>query len=277
MKFCDLHTHSVFSDGTYTPAELIRSAVSLGLSALALTDHNTVDGLPDFLAAADGAPIEAIPGSEFSVDYEGKELHLLGLFIAPAHFGEISRLMTEYLRRKEESNIALVDALNKAGYALDYAAIKGNTPNGVVNRALIGAELTRLGYTESIQQAFSTLLSKKGGYYTEPKRPSVFDMIGFIRDIGAVPVLAHPFLNLPEDRLTAFLPEAKKAGLVGMECYYSKYSDDTTATSLRLAEKFGLKVSGGSDFHGDNKPDIALGCGRGNLQIPCSLVDPLRP
>ena len=276
-QLCDLHTHSVFSDGTYTPAELIRSAVNIGLAAVALCDHNTVDGLPDFLAAAEGAPIEAIAGAEFSVDYEGTELHLLGLFIDPAHFGEISRLMTEYLRRKEESNIALVAALNKAGYALDYAAIKGSTPNGVVNRALIGAELTRLGYTASIQQAFSTLLSKKGGYYTEPQRPSVFDMIGFIRDIGAVSVLAHPFLNLKDDRLAEFLPVAKRAGLQGMECYYAKYDAATTERSLELATGLDLKISGGSDFHGDNKPDIKLGFGRDNLAVPYELVKKLKP
>ena len=119
-KFCDLHTHSVFSDGTCTPGQLIDEAAALGLSAIALTDHNTVDGLSEFLAAAEGKDILAIPGVEFSTDYDGTELHLLGLFIYPAQFPAIQLVTRDYLRRKDESNRELVASLNTAGYELDY-------------------------------------------------------------------------------------------------------------------------------------------------------------
>lgn len=276
MQYCDLHTHSVFSDGTYTPAELLDEAVERKLSAIALTDHNTVDGLPEFLAAARGKNVEAIAGAEFSVDYKGREFHLLGLFVDPAHFHEISCLMEEYTRRKAESNRDLIRSLNQAGYALDYETIKNATPNGKFNRAHIAAELTRKGYTPSIKEAFQTLLSKTGGYYKEPKRPSIFEMIDFIIRIGAVPVLAHPFLNTNASELMELLPLAKQRGLVGMECYYSRYDRETTQKALELADKFGLKYSGGSDFHGSNKPDIAMGVGKGDLQIPSAWAAELK-
>ena len=123
MMTCDLHTHSVFSDGTYTPAEIIDAAVGLGLSAVALCDHNTVDGLPGFLAAAEGKNIEAICGAEFSVDYSGTELHLLGLFIPQDRFSQISRLMEEATERKRKSNLDLIDALNRAGYPVSFEEI----------------------------------------------------------------------------------------------------------------------------------------------------------
>lgn len=268
MKTCDLHTHSVFSDGTCTPAELVDAALACGLSAIALTDHNTVDGLPDFLAAAEGKPIDAVAGVEFSVDYDGTELHLLGLYVPPAAFGQVADLMHRYNALKEQSNVALVAALNRAGYAIDYAAIKAKTPNGKCNRAHIAAALTEAGYTASVKEAFKTLLGKGGGYYVEPQRLTVWETIDFIRAIGAVPVLAHPFLNLDEERLTAFLPAAKARGLVGMECAYSLYDEETTAKSFALADANDLCYSGGSDFHGGNKPHIQLAVGQGNLCIP---------
>lgn len=276
-KLCDLHTHSVFSDGTYTPAELINSAVDIGLSAVALCDHNTVDGLPDFLAAAQNKPVEGIAGAEFSTDFNGIELHLLGLFIPHTCFSQVSDLMETVNRRKEESNLALVDALAQAGYPLDYAAIKSKTPTGKINRAHIAAALTQAGYTPSNKAAFDTLLSPQAGYYREPKRLTVWEALDFVCSIGAVPVLAHPLLNLSVDELLSFLPRAKAKGLAGMECRYSTYSPEETRMSLQIAEVFSLKPSGGSDFHGSNKPDIRLGVGRGDLSIPGEWADALRP
>lgn len=276
MKFCDLHTHSVYSDGTSTPAELIAGAKEAGLAAIALTDHNTVAGLPFFLDAAEGSGVEAVPGVEFSTDYGEIELHILALFVKPEHYSTITELMDDMLRRKEESNIALVAALKGAGYSLDYDEIRGRTPNGQVNRAHIAAELYRLGYVESVQDAFKKLLSPKRGLYVPPKRIGSYEAIRFIKSMGAVAVLAHPFLNLDEAGLRAFLPEAVEAGLDGMETAYSKYSPETTALAEAIATEFGLKNSGGSDFHGGNKPDISIGKGRGDLAIPMKWLEELR-
>ena len=272
--FCDLHNHSVFSDGTCTPAELIAEALALGLSAIALTDHNTVDGLPDFLAAAEGKDILAVPGAEFSVDYEGTELHLLGLFIDPVHFPAIRDMMHRYHLLKMQSNLDLVAALNRAGYDLDFDQIRAQSPNGNINRAHIAAALTEKGYTASIEEAFQTLLAKDGGFYHEPPRPTVWQMLDFLTGIGAVPALAHPFLNLSPESLAEFLPRAK--GLVGMETAYSTYDDETAALAARMAEQFGLLPSGGSDYHGAKKSDIRMGVGKGTLRVPVQWVSALK-
>lgn len=273
---CDLHTHSTYSDGTYTPARLIEAAVEAGLEAIVLSDHNNVSGLPEFLAAAKGKPVEAVGGVELSTDYGRTELHILGLYIEEEHFEEINRMMLGYKYRKEESNIHLVEALRNAGYDIDYSAIRSKTPDGQVNRALIGAALTEKGYTTSIKDAFSRLLSEKNGFYVPPERISSFDAIRYLRSIGAVTVLAHPLLNLTEDELDSFLPQAKAAGLQCMETCYSTYDAHESAVAAALAEKHGLLCSGGSDFHGANKPDISLGYGKGDLLVPGEFLDKIK-
>lgn len=275
-KICDLHTHSVYSDGTYTPAQLLREAEELGLSAIALTDHNTVSGLPDFLAAAEKSSVEAIAGAEFSVDYYGTELHILALGLRPDAFGQVTDLMQQYHIRKDRSNRELVEALNRAGFSLDYDAIKASTPKGEVNRALIAAALLKSGYVSSVQEAFQKLLNPSCGYYTPPKRYEPAQILDFIRDLGAVSVLAHPLLNLSPERLRQFLEEMRACGPVGMEVFYSSYSPEETAIACAIADEFGLLYSGGSDFHGANKPHIGLGIGKGNLKIPYGVWDALR-
>ena len=259
MKTCDLHTHSNYSDGSFTPKEIIDAAIEIGLSAVALCDHNTVDGLNEFLSAANGKNIEAIAGVEFSVEYKGKEVHLLGLFIPKSEFTKVADLMKDVNLRKEKSNIDLINALNKDGYVIDYESIKKSTPKGNVNRSHIADELITCGYVQSKDEAFSSILSTKAGYYKEPARLQFLDIVDFIKSIGAVPVLAHPFLNLSENELEEVLPLAKEHGLVGMECYYSEYDQNTTQKALMIADKFHLKYSGGSDFHGKKKIHIKLG------------------
>ena len=273
-QYCDLHTHSVYSDGTYTPEQLLREAEEKKLAAIALTDHNTVNGLPDFLAV--NSRVEAVPGVEFSTDYNGIELHILALYLKTEYFPQVSALMEDYHRRKDQSNADLVMALNRAGYQIDYDKIKASTLEGHVNRALIAAELTAMGYTESIKAAFKQLLQPKHGYYNPPRRSTPEEILEIIRQLGAASVLAHPYLNLKQDELTVFLEQATKQGLQGMEVYYSNYDEATTALALDTAVAFGLKKSGGSDFHGTNKPDIRLGEGRGNLQIPASWLEELK-
>ncbi len=275
-KYCDLHVHSVFSDGTNTPAELIALAKQAELSAVALCDHNTVGGLPDFLAAAANSGVEAIPGVEISTDYGERELHILALFVMPEYYDAVTALLAEGDRQKEQSNIDLVAALNQAGYALDYAAIKAQTPAGHINRAHIAAEMVQLGYVESVQEAFKSLLSSKHGYYRPPKRIGALDAVRFIKSIGAVAVLAHPFLSMDEALLRQFLPEAVEQGLDGMEVFYSKYDAGTTALAMQIAEEFGVLPSGGSDYHGGNKPDIFIGTGRGELRIPNCWLEQLK-
>lgn len=273
---CDLHTHSCYSDGTCTPAEIIDLAVGAGLSAVALTDHNTIAGLPSFLAAAEGKDILAIPGVEISTGWNEKELHIVGLFLPAAAYDAITEFLKIINIRKEDSNRKLICTLSSAGYDLDYEAIRRSHPEGTVNRAVIAAALLARGYVSSVKEAFQTLVSSENGYYTPPERISVLDAIGFLASIHAVPVLAHPFLSLSEAELREFLPEAKKYGLKAMETRYASYSSETERLAEKIAAEFSLLHSGGSDFHGTNKPDIRLGIGKGGLCIPTDYIKQLQ-
>lgn len=272
---CDLHVHSYYSDGSMSPAQLVKAAQEAGLSAVVLSDHNTVAGLSEFVAAAEGTCVEAVPGIEFSTEYLGSELHILGLFVLPCNYAAIGEVLERFLIRKEQSNRELIQRLNQAGIPVDYEAIRAKAA-GRINRAVIAEEMVRLGCCESVKEAFSKWLSVEKGYYVPPVRPDAFETIRFIKSLGCAAVLAHPFLNLKEQQLRVFLPEAKAAGLDAMEVYYARYDEKTTALAKAIAKEYGILESGGSDYHGTAKPDIALGTGKGDLHIPFAVLDRLR-
>ncbi len=274
MKTCDLHTHSVYSDGTWTPVQLVEEAQQLGLGAIALTDHNTVAGLPEFLSAAEGRGVEAVPGIEFSTDYRDLDVHILGLFIQPEHYKTITDLLADVQRRKDESNRELAENLARAGFVFDYDALKAKTPDGSINRAHIATELVHLGYVSTTREAFQRLLGRNGGYYHPPKRMSSFECIRCIRELGAVSVLAHPLLTMTPAGAREFLEQAQ--GLDAMETRYVTYDGETTRIAREMAAAFSLLESGGSDFHADNKPGIYLGTGTGTLSVPLQLLEGLR-
>ena len=274
-KTCDLHTHSVYSDGTLTPAELIDAAVGAGLSALAMTDHNTVTGLNDFISASAGKPLDTVPGVEFTTAYNGTELHILGLFIRPDSFDRINKYIDRATVLKEESNYKLIHRLQERGYDITYVEIMENS-KGHINRANIAAELMKKGYLKSISEGFQTILHKDYGLYEPPERLSSLETISFIRSIGSVAVWAHPYFHMNFEQADEFLPHAVEAGLQGMETMYSTYDEETTEIARRTALRFGICESGGSDFHGANKPHIALGKGQGNLCIPYEFYEKLK-
>lgn len=275
-KFCDLHTHSNYSDGTLTPEELVALAKKENLSAVALTDHNTITGLPLFLKYAKENSFEGIAGIEFSTHFKGKEYHIVGLFIKEEHYDKITKLVKEFDDLKEESNIDLVKKLNNIGMKIDYTKLKKQTPNGRLNRANIAAELVKCGYISSISEAFKTILSKEYGLYVEPKRLDTISTIKFIKEIGAIAILAHPLFKHDKNDLDELLPLAKKAGLDAMEIYYSTYTEEETTLAKEIAKKYDLLHSGGSDFHGTNKPDINIGVGKGNLKISYEILENLK-
>ena len=264
--YCDLHTHTVHSDGSYTTSELATEAKRLEL-IIALTDHNTVSGLPGFLSEAERLGLTAIGGTELSTVRGGKEFHLLGLFIAPKYYERVESLCREYHELKEKSNIDLIDKLSKMGYDISYESVQKRNINGRVNRAHIAAELFEGGYVTDVKDAFDRLLDERCGIYIPPKRLEITEAISFLREIKAIPVLAHPLKEIGASELEAMLPELIGAGLVGMETMHSSYSDEQIAVSKDIAGKFGLLESGGSDFHGSIKPGVKLGEGKGNLHI----------
>lgn len=268
--FCDLHTHSIFSDGTDTPEEIVLQAEELGLGAVALTDHNSVDGLPRFLAAAEGCRVRAVPGVEFSTGWMDGELHIIALFVRPEHYDAIRDLCAGPDRAKRESNIALARALNQAGYAIDYEAMEKAAPTGRINRSQFGSELLRLGYVKTKDEAFDTILQPGGPFYQPPKRLDALEAVRFIRSIGAVSVLAHPFLDSNKHRPQAqfhhtpeqmedFLRRAMAEGLDAMEVFHSTFDEETARLADRMAGQLGLYMSGGSDYHGTAKQNVALG------------------
>jgi predicted metal-dependent phosphoesterase TrpH len=266
--FCDLHTHSRASDGSDRPGELIPLAEKAGLSAIALTDHNTLAGLPEFLAAAEGSSVRAIGGIEFSTDWEDVELHIVALFVKPEHYGQIEEILTQGRLWKQESNENLARNLRKAGIPLDYQKVLART-DGIPNRAHFAAELTEMGVTGSLKEAIHSYLSPKNGLYVPPLHPDSLEIIGIIRDLGAVSVLAHPFLNLKEPRLREFLSQAK--GLHAMETLYTDFTPELIQKAQAIADEFHLKQSGGTDYHGAQKPHIKLG----QTTVPLSFLEAL--
>ena len=263
---CDLHTHTYHSDGTDSPRELARLARERGIGAIALTDHNTVAGLDEFLKATADEGIIGIGGIEFSTDYKEIELHVIGLFIKPEYYEDVTAFVAPMMKRKAEANDELVRKLLDDGYAIDYERAKREA-GGQINRAHIATELIRGGYIKSPEEAFTGLLKKNGKYYTVAKRIDAFEVIRYIKSIGGVAILAHPFLELTEGELREFLPKAREAGLDAMEVYYTKFDEKTTALAKALADEFGILPSGGSDYHGWRKPGVELGVGKGNLNI----------
>lgn len=274
MLLCDLHTHSTFSDGSCSPKELLGTAKAAGLVAVALTDHNTVDGLKTFLTDGKNYGIEAVAGVEISCDYNGKELHVLALFIEN-RLSEMQKFLEISKSRKEESNKLLAENLVNKGYKIDYEQIKLQTV-GSINRVHFANELIKKGYIKTVKEGFDTVLSENAGFYLPPKRLTVFEVIDFIKTINAISVLAHPLLNLTKEELIEFLPEAKQMGLKAIETRYSKYSIAEQEFCTRLAKDFGFLESGGSDFHGANKPDIKIGVGQGGLQVPYKFLEAIK-
>ena len=253
--FCDLHTHSTFSDGTFSPTEIVLKAKEIGLDAVALCDHNTVAGLDEFVSAGKKYGVTTVAGIEFSTEYNSKQLHIVGLFIKKENYSDITEIMAESQKLKEKSNKLLVKNLAKDGYILDYDKIKSSTVDGFVNRANIATALMQKGYVSSVKEAFQTLLMSKFGYYVPPKRPSS--------------------LYINEDELREFLPKAKACGLNATEAYYSLFNKTETELAEKICDEYGLLKSGGSDFHGATKPDISLGVGKGNLAIPTEIYKSL--
>lgn len=273
---CDLHVHSTFSDGTDTPAQLVALAERLGLEAIALTDHNSVGGLAQFAAAAADSPVQAVCGVELTTGYCDREIHMLGLFLPSACWEDVQLYLRERNRLKMESTRDCVQNLARAGYDITLQEVVGDDPTVSINRVHIARVLLRKGYVDTLQTAFQTLLRPGNGYYTEAPRLPVMQAIAKIREWGGVAVMAHPLLNLQGALLEDFLREAAACGLTGMETRYSLFDADQQAYLEHLAEKYHLLPSGGSDYHGENKPDIAMGSGKGALHVPAEYYRALR-
>lgn len=282
MKPVDLHTHSTKSDGSYTPTELVDYAITKGLCAVALTDHDTIDGLDEALAHAKaltqaGKPsIEVIPGIEFSTEYEKKDVHVVGLYIsygAPAFHSRLREFVDSRINR----NIKMCRNLQSAGIDITFDKLQAENPGAVITRAHYAAYLFEHGYVKSRQDAFSQYLGDHTKYFVPREKVTPAQAVSLILEAGGVPILAHPPLyHMGQTRLDKLVGALKDAGLMGIEAVYCSYTNQDERDMRRLAQKYGLLLSGGSDFHGANKPGLDLGTGYGKLFVPEEYLDRIK-
>lgn len=278
MTPIDLHTHSTRSDGTFTPAELVRYAAQKGLSAIALTDHDTADGISEAVSASkeiEDAP-EVIPGVELSTEYEGKDIHVVGLFIDWLN-PTFNERLREFADARIYRNRRMCALLTEGGYPVSYEDLTAAFPDTVITRAHFAQYLTGKGMVQSIDEAFRRLIGDDCPFFVSREKISPQDAVRFLLSFGAVPVLAHPMqYKMSDDRLNELTASLTRLGLCGIEVYYSSHKPADTAYLSRIAEKYGLLPSGGSDFHGTRKKNIDLGTGYGHLYVPDSILPPLR-
>lgn len=268
----DLHVHSTFSDGTNTPKELVTLAKESGLSAFALTDHDTIAGLSSACIAAESAGIELIPGIELSTDYEGNEVHILGYYFNEKNPAFLKKL-EEFIDSRNGRNEKMVRLLQKEGFDITMEELCEEHPNSVITRAHFARYLVDHGMAKDISTVFSKYLGDNCRCYVPREKIDPFEAVSLIRLGGGVAFFAHPVLcRMNQNRLKAFIAKLKDHGLTGIEAIYSANSPEDERNLKRLAREYDLLISGGSDYHGSNKPYLRLGVGRGNLYVPDEIL-----
>ena len=270
-KFIDLHTHSTCSDGTLTPEEVVNEAKNAGLTAIALTDHDTIDGLSEAIEAGKKYGIEVITGIEFSVSAD-TEMHLLGLDFN-LDCPEITGILDEMIIQREKRNVKVVKLLSDIGIDITLEDIARESTSKVTGRSQIAKAMLRKGYVSGIKEAFDKYLSFGRPAFVERSSLTPEDAIRIIKKSGGKSFLAH--LNQTEKtdkELYDILSHLKNCGLDGIEGYYTEYTADMNIRYRKIAEDLGLMLSGGSDFHGANKDGYNIGTGKGNLRIPYELL-----
>lgn len=276
MKRIDLHTHSLKSDGAQSPADVVRTAWQAGLSAMALADHDNIEGVPEAMAEGNRLGIEVIPAVELSAQSD-TELHILGYFI-DIHNKKLNEAMAYALRVRDERQEETCRKLNEQGFAITMDELRQEAHgNPVLCRAHFAQIMVRKGYAPSVQEAFSKYLSVGCYAYSNRQALTGPEAVSLIREAGGIAVAAHLHLiKLPDEQLKEYLKELIPYGLDGVEGYYTDYTPDMEQRYRAMAKELGLVISGGTDYHGANKPHISIGKGRGNLEIPYTVLDGLR-
>ncbi|OIQ08865.1 DNA polymerase III PolC-type [Moorella thermoacetica] len=241
----DLHTHTTASDGQLRPAKMVRLARERGLTALGITDHDTVSGLAEALAAGREVGLKVIPGIELSTEWEGREIHLLGYGLDWEQ-GELMAFLETMRQARQRRNLKIVARLRDLGYNLTMADVAREAKGETTGRPHIAAALVQKGYLPSIDAAFKTLLDRGRPAYVPRAKIPPSTAVKVILEAGGVPVLAHPGLSQADD----IIPELVNSGLQGLEVYYPHHDPVTRERYLKLASRYDLVVTGGSDFHG---------------------------
>ncbi len=281
-KPIDLHVHSTRSDGTYTPTQLVDYAIEKGLAAFALTDHDSVAGLDEAISYAENLQAtnpdvpEVIPGIEFSTEYQGKDIHIVGLYI-DYHSGAFKAHIDNFVNSRDLRNEKMCRLLRKGtGMDISYEKLQEAFPDSVITRAHYAKYMLEHGYIKSLKEAFERYVGDHCPYYVPREKVTPAQAIQLILAAGGIPVLAHPTLyGMGQERLNTLVAELKQAGLIALEAIYSTYTPGEERDMRTLAAKHHLAISGGSDFHGSNKPGLDLGVGYGKLYVPYEVLSNL--
>ena len=275
MREIDLHVHTTASDGTCPPAEAVRLAAESGLRAIAVTDHDSANGYPEAAAAGKTLGVEVVPGIEISTKFH-RAVHILGYYIDP-HSPAIEPVLNWVVHDRDERNKKMAALMAADGLPVDYEQMRERFGE-VIGRPHFARVLVELGLAETVNEAFDKYVEKDRKYYVGRSFLSIERSVEIIREAGGVPVLAHPFqYRLDDAGLRELIEHCMEHGLMGMECLYSGYDADMSAYLLRLAEEYRLTPTGGSDFHGANKPHILLGRGiNDNLAVPYAFLEKLK-
>ncbi len=275
MNRIDLHAHSTRSDGTLSPVALVEYAVQKGLSAIALTDHDTVDGIDEALMAGHEKNLTVIPGIEFSTSHEGTDIHILGLFI-DHHNAYFQGRLTKFVESRVSRNQEMCEKLQAAGIDITYEKLVAEYPGGILTRSHYASYLLNHGYIRNYKEAFELYIGDDKPCFVPRHKITPFRAVEIILKGEGLPILAHPFhYHLSDTALDRLTGDLAAAGLAGIEVCYSTHSSADERQLKKLAAKYHLAVSGGSDFHGDAKPGLDLGNGYGNLFVPESILDGL--
>lgn len=276
MNRIDLHSHTAFSDGSLSPTALVKLAHQEHIDVLAITDHDTTDGLAEAMEASRNLPLEIIPGTELSAQFQGREIHILGYFI---NFNDLQfQARLEELRSTRIQRLHHILAqLQKLNIDISLSEVTQVAGTGTIGRPHIAQVLIEKGYVMGFKEAFERFLGLRGKAYVPRAVPEAKKIISWITDAGGIPVLAHPFWEgFNKEKSVASCRQLMEQGLRGLEVFYSTFSAGQISFNLNLARQFNLLITGGSDFHGSYKPNISLGKGQGSLKVPPTLVDHLR-
>jgi predicted metal-dependent phosphoesterase TrpH len=268
----DLHSHSTVSDGSDPPARIPELAAAAGCSAVALTDHDRLDGLAEARATAEALGVELVPGCEVSCEWAPGTLHVLVYFVEPGE-GPLQDELTRLQNDRAERNRRMVERLSAAGLPVTMDELDAEAGGVGAGRPHMAAILVRKGVVGSVQEAFDRYLARGRPAYVSKARLSARTVAEEARGSGGVAVLAHPLsLQLNEAELASTVAELADVGLSGLEALYGRYSPEERAGLADVAKRHGLATTGGSDYHGTFKPDLSVGTGQGDLCVPDSTL-----
>lgn len=281
MKSVDLHVHSNKSDGTLSPSDLVTLALAKGLSAFALTDHDTTAGIDEAMEAAEkarmqGHDIEVIPGIEFSTEYEGKDVHIVGIDI-DYRSEAFQKYLKDFQESRDNRNRKMCAKLSDYGVDITYEKLCAEFPNSVLTRAHYAKYMLEHGAVKSMSEAFDRYIGDRAPCFLPREKVTPSQAVSLILTSGGIPILAHPILyHMSDARLDKLVSTLKDVGLIGIEAIYSTYNSSEERQIRKLAKKYELHISGGSDFHGDTKPGLEMGSGYGKLFVPYGVLEKLR-